>query len=280
MDTPRCPGQDQRYWKPEDIFDVVCPACGEAIEFWKDEPKRVCSACGQEVGNPRMDFGCAKWCRFAQDCVGEHQQPKSEETNHLQAARIEAVRRTRERLADVDLAAAAGRGGLAYDPEQGVAVSLLGRAFYVAPGSLDVVAADGGKVSPVDELLILRYLETARPVEPTGRNITFRDLPGGNFYAVALAKRTTDLIEKTFGDSAARLREAFARFPHTPIERGDAGACFHAIGRIDVTLVLHAGDDEFPASAQIFYDQVIASVYSSDEVAALTTSLCVGLVRS
>ena len=25
-----CPGQDQRYWKPEDIFDVLCPRCGKA----------------------------------------------------------------------------------------------------------------------------------------------------------------------------------------------------------------------------------------------------------
>lgn len=68
---PRCPGQDQRYWTPEDIFDVRCPHCGHAIEFWKDEPMRICSSCSKEVRNPRIDLGCAKWCKHAAECLGK-----------------------------------------------------------------------------------------------------------------------------------------------------------------------------------------------------------------
>lgn len=65
---PRCPGQDQRYWKPEDIFVVPCPSCGSTIEFWKDEPSLVCKECQQEVKNPKIDPGCAKWCQSADAC--------------------------------------------------------------------------------------------------------------------------------------------------------------------------------------------------------------------
>ncbi len=68
---PRCPGQDMRYWKPEDIFDLDCPHCGLNIEFWKDEPFRLCKSCGNEVRNPRIDLGCAKWCKFANECLGK-----------------------------------------------------------------------------------------------------------------------------------------------------------------------------------------------------------------
>jgi len=67
----RCPGQDMRYWTPEDIFDVKCPFCGEEIEFWKDEPARLCRDCGNEVRNPRINLGCAKWCKSAKECLGE-----------------------------------------------------------------------------------------------------------------------------------------------------------------------------------------------------------------
>ena len=70
MDRPRCPGQDQRYWKPEDIFDFPCPQCGGEVEFWKDEPVRVCPSCKREVFNPRIDLGCAKWCKSAVECLG------------------------------------------------------------------------------------------------------------------------------------------------------------------------------------------------------------------
>ncbi len=68
---PRCPGQDSRYWTPKDLFDVPCTGCGQAIEFWKDEPSRICPACGREVRNPRIDPGCAEWCRYAPECLGQ-----------------------------------------------------------------------------------------------------------------------------------------------------------------------------------------------------------------
>jgi hypothetical protein len=65
----RCPGQDMRYWLPKDIFDVACPFCRQEIEFWKDEPTRVCPSCGKQVANRRIDLGCAKWCEFGPQCL-------------------------------------------------------------------------------------------------------------------------------------------------------------------------------------------------------------------
>lgn len=71
MSKPRCPGQDQRYWKPGDIFDVLCPHCGAMIEFWKDEPLLSCPSCKKSVRNPKIDPGCAAWCKYADDCLGK-----------------------------------------------------------------------------------------------------------------------------------------------------------------------------------------------------------------
>jgi len=65
----RCPGQDQRFWKPEDIFEVRCPNCDQTVEFFKDEPKLKCRNCGQMVVNPKIDLGCAQWCQYAQQCL-------------------------------------------------------------------------------------------------------------------------------------------------------------------------------------------------------------------
>ena len=66
----RCPGQDQRFWKPEDIFEISCPKCGKSIEFFKDEPKLKCRNCGHLVVNPKIDLGCAEWCQYAEQCIG------------------------------------------------------------------------------------------------------------------------------------------------------------------------------------------------------------------
>ena len=66
----RCPGQDQRFWKPDDIFEIHCPHCGKSVEFFKDEPKLKCRDCGQMVVNPKIDLGCAQWCQYAEQCLG------------------------------------------------------------------------------------------------------------------------------------------------------------------------------------------------------------------
>lgn len=67
----KCPGQDTRYWKPGDIFDTDCPHCGSKVEFFRDEATRRCRNCRKTVVNPRMDFGCAAYCKYAADCLGE-----------------------------------------------------------------------------------------------------------------------------------------------------------------------------------------------------------------
>ncbi len=64
----KCPGQDTRYWKKGDIFDVLCPTCGRAVEFFKDDVRRRC-ACGRTIANPKLDLACAEWCSHAEKCV-------------------------------------------------------------------------------------------------------------------------------------------------------------------------------------------------------------------
>jgi len=67
----KCPGQDSRYWDGNAIYEVSCPQCGNTEEFFKDESSRKCKKCGHRMVNPRMDFGCASYCKFADQCIGE-----------------------------------------------------------------------------------------------------------------------------------------------------------------------------------------------------------------
>lgn len=67
----KCPGQDWRYWKEDAIFEVNCPFCGHPIEFFKDDTVRRCPQCKKQAPNPKMDFGCASYCKYAEICLGE-----------------------------------------------------------------------------------------------------------------------------------------------------------------------------------------------------------------
>ena len=66
----KCPGQDSRYWKPGAIFNAPCPKCDRSVEFFKDDTARRCGHCGHRFVNPHMDFGCAAYCEYAEQCLG------------------------------------------------------------------------------------------------------------------------------------------------------------------------------------------------------------------
>ena len=70
MNKTMCPGQDTRYWRPDDIFNVACSTCGKEVEFFKDDAQRRCGKCGTVIQNPRLSTGCAEWCEHAKECLG------------------------------------------------------------------------------------------------------------------------------------------------------------------------------------------------------------------
>lgn len=67
----KCPGQDSRYWKPDDIYHVACVHCRRMIEFFKDDLRRKCPDCGKYTVNPKNDLGCAEWCKFGPECLAQ-----------------------------------------------------------------------------------------------------------------------------------------------------------------------------------------------------------------
>ena len=66
----KCPGHDMQYWNAEAIYEVDCPKCGAPVEFYKDDTTRSCARCSHRFVNPRLDFGCAAYCKFAEQCIG------------------------------------------------------------------------------------------------------------------------------------------------------------------------------------------------------------------
>lgn len=84
----KCPGQDSRFWGKEAIFDARCPECGAMVEFFKDEPSRKCPKCGHKFVNPRMDFGCAAYCKYADQCLGELPPELLAQREHLLKDRV------------------------------------------------------------------------------------------------------------------------------------------------------------------------------------------------
>jgi hypothetical protein len=124
-----------RNWRPEDIFEVACPSCGDEIEFWKDEPFRTCSACSLEVQNPRVDFGCAKWCKFAEECLGSER-----------AATIVGALMRDQLVAEVREACGGDQ-------------ARLGRALQLLEKAEQLIEAEGGEALVIKAAALLRDID-------------------------------------------------------------------------------------------------------------------------
>jgi len=53
MPLHRCPREEEKFLKPQGIFEVECSGCGQAVEFFEDDQKRKCGTCGAILVNPR-----------------------------------------------------------------------------------------------------------------------------------------------------------------------------------------------------------------------------------
>jgi anaerobic ribonucleoside-triphosphate reductase len=69
----KCPGQDRRYWTPDDIYLAECPLCETTVEFFKDDITRTCPNCGWRFKNPRLRLGCLQWCPYSDKCQEERE---------------------------------------------------------------------------------------------------------------------------------------------------------------------------------------------------------------
>jgi hypothetical protein len=138
MEQIKCPGQDTRHWKPDDIFTLECPKCGAEIEFFKDDTRRRCAWCGHLFYNPRIELGCAEWCQYADKCVPELVKEK------------QAMQTFKERLRERALGLAAEAPDLA---------ARLDRSLALA---IDLLKAEGGDPKVVFAAIHLQKVNLAQ----------------------------------------------------------------------------------------------------------------------
>lgn len=160
-----------------------------------------------------------------------------------------------------------------------VRVRAFGTDLIVETLGLAVTDARSGKAARLgDQILVLHYLHCDMPLHPTGDLITYRDLAGGQFYWQPFLARTVEPLLRGIGNRLDLLRERLARFDWTPRPYGDLGAEVHLLGRLALTLVYHAGDEEFPPRADVLFDACIKRVFGAEDAAACASRICLGLL--
>ncbi len=197
-----------------------------------------------------------------------------------QQAEAEAARLAAAALHGVDLPSRCRLIGLAQPlPDGRLPIRLFGQDVLAVPPTFEVVSADTGQpVRTSDRILSLHYLAHDLPVSPAGSLIAFRDLPGGQFYFGPFCSRSVKPLLARIRNDLDKLRSHLGRFDWRPLAVGDFAASIHAVGRIEVTLVYHLGDDEMPPAAELLFDTSIKRVFCTEDAAAIASRICLGLL--
>jgi hypothetical protein len=166
------------------------------------------------------------------------------------------------------------RSGFKADAK-GILVPFLNRIYCIGiPGFAFNDRAPEAKDVPIQEqVLILHYLQAGGHPFPTGNWIAYREIQGASFYFSAFVKRAIDPLKKTFGANIQGLVNAAEKLGGQAIPAGDAGFEFRLLPRIPVQLILWEGDEEFPAEANILFDETIGDILSPEDVAWLAGML-------
>jgi hypothetical protein len=120
-----------------------------------------------------------------------------------------------------------------------------------------------------EQVLILHYLQSGGSAPRTNRWVSYREIPGASFYYSAFVKRAVDPLKQVFGEDVDEFSRAAQYLGGRPVDAGDAACELQAFPRVPIRLIVHRGDEEFPAEATILFDQNVDGMLSPEDIAWL-----------
>ena len=168
----------------------------------------------------------------------------------------------------------AQRSGALFDArQQAITLLLWDKAYTLIHPELVARDSTGAQAALNRQALLLMYLHTADGTPPAHKWVTYRELPGGMFYANAFHGYAEMRLAQEFDGDVERFRAAARRLDGDRLTFGDASFEFIALPRILVGAVYWMGDEDFPSSASILFDAAASHYLPTDVVGALGSQL-------
>ncbi|MDR1098860.1 MAG: DUF3786 domain-containing protein [Treponema sp.] len=150
---------------------------------------------------------------------------------------------------------------------------LMGRDYHAAFPGFELRDRTGaGTKSPYEKILLLRYLCEGKYFDSTGKSLAYNQIPWGAVYYPNFEGRCIRRFARSFGNDIALFRqimEGTENLRAHALPQGDAGYRFEFINGLFMSLLLWAGDDEFPPGAQILFDDNFVFAFSAEDIAAV-----------
>jgi hypothetical protein len=147
----------------------------------------------------------------------------------------------------------------------------------------DFVGRDvqSGELLPTFSMAVLAYYFLLADDSPlTGKWIAFTELPDGQFYTQAFQGYTGQELVKTFGNDIDAFARAAAELGGRPEPLGEAAFAFHVLPKVSLLVVGWLGDEDFPPSYRVLFDEGNGRHLSTDACAILGSTLTRRLIKA
>jgi hypothetical protein len=141
--------------------------------------------------------------------------------------------------------------------------------------------ARGSEALPVFSMAVLAYYFLLADGSPlTGEWIAFTELPDGQFYTQAFQGYTGQELVKTFGNDMEAFTRAAKQLGGQPEPLGDAAFSFRVLPKVSLLVVGWEGDEDFPPSYRVLFDEGNGRHLSTDACAILGSTLTRRLIKA
>ncbi|MDA8443233.1 MAG: DUF3786 domain-containing protein [Peptococcaceae bacterium] len=182
------------------------------------------------------------------------------------------------RFTQLDLPAIALRAGAEQVSGTTLRIKFLGRDYLVSADGEVATGVEVGEATIAEQILLLHYLAQAEGVPVQHKLISFKELPGGAIYINPFTNRAIKPLVAAFGADPEQLLAHGTVLGGSKASPGDVSVCVDVFPYVPITLVLWAGDDEFPATGNILFD-ISAPHYLPTEDYAVLASMLVARLK-
>jgi hypothetical protein len=138
----------------------------------------------------------------------------------------------------------------------------------------------GSELPVAVQALILYYFYNADGSALTDRWIAFSELQDGRFYTQAFQGYSGDKLGKLFADDLDTFRKAALAIGGIPHSMANASFVFQLLPRVPLLALAWQGDDEFPSSYQILFNESVNHYLPTDACAIAGSMLTRKLIRA
>lgn len=130
------------------------------------------------------------------------------------------------------------------------------------------------------KLVLLHYLIKASGAPVAGDWITYRYLPGANFFEARFQSMGILPLQRRFGQDIEGFREACCRLGGDAMSRtGDASYRFKAFPNIPMACILYLGDEDVESSINLLFDAASPNYLPTEDLSYVGSYLAFTLIK-